>query len=245
MRQTAIDDFLDDLAGAGASLDTGTAGRVWDQTAALFAEFGFDKLIYVDAAPEGLCLLTTLPGAWADRYMDRNYAQIDPFFSHCCATFRPVSTGVAYSDRHDGLTGAQMALIREASEFGINAGFSSTLRLRGDRGAAGWNIGSSLSRREVDMLRAENEALLRLAARHAHDILTRARVATCLPRLAPREVECLTLLAEGQRTKDIARGLGLSAAAVELYLRNARGKLGAATREQAVAMAAARGVLSG
>ena len=57
-----------------------------------------------------------------------------------------------------------------------------------------------------------------------------------------REWECLRLLAQGQRNKDIARSLSISTAAVELYLRNARIKLGAATREQSVALATARGL---
>jgi DNA-binding CsgD family transcriptional regulator len=39
----------------------------------------------------------------------------------------------------------------------------------------------------------------------------------------------------GNRTKHIAQRLNLSAVAVELYLKNARTKLGAGTREQAVA----------
>lgn len=244
MPQSRVDEFLDSLQQIGQSGDFSTVDQVWDLTTAFFARNGFDKLIYLDAQPGSLTLMTTLPAEWIARYQDCGYARIDPFFSHCCTSFRPISTGVAYADRHTELSDAQMNLISEASEFGINAGFSSTLRLPGPHGVAGWNIGSSLSRAEVDALRAEHEDALRLAARYAHDELVRAQSACRVTALSPRETECLVLLARGQRTKDIARTLGISPASVELYLRNARDKLGAATREQAVAIALVQGLIS-
>ncbi|RGP36428.1 helix-turn-helix transcriptional regulator [Pseudotabrizicola alkalilacus] len=244
MPQHGVDDFLDTLSQIGRSGDATAADRVWQLTTAFFEHHGFDKLIYLDAQPGALTMLTTLPAAWIGHYQDNAYARIDPFFSQCCTSFRPVSTGVAYADRHKGLTAAQRTLICEASEFGIHAGFSSTLRLPGAFGVAGWNIGSSLSGAEVDALRADREDALRLAARHVHDMLICVQGACGAQALSPRETECLVLLAQGQRTKDIARTLGLSPAAVELYLRNARNKLGAATREQAIAIGFARGLLS-
>lgn len=236
-----VDDFLEELHGITQAQHPDSASRIWQITTAFFAAHGFDKLIYINAEPGHFTLKTSLADAWVARYQDRGYAAIDPFLSHCCATFRPISTGIAYADMHRGLSAAQMNLIDEASTFGINAGFSSTIRLKGARGLAGWNIGSSLSRREVDTLRAHSELGLRFAAQHAHDALaqTRFKTSACL---SPREVQCLQYLAQGYRTKDIARTLGLSTAAIELYLRNARRKLGAATREQAIAIVTAQGI---
>ena len=231
--------FLEELSAICATGELDAADRVWDITAAFFAQNGFDKLIHIDVAPGQFSVQTTMPDAWVALYQERGYAGIDPFLTHCCITFRPISTGIAYADQHLGLSAAQMNLIDEAASFGWNAGFSSTIRLRDAQGLAGWNIGSSLSRRDVDALRADREAELRLAAHHAHLALARARAA--LPvRLSPRESQCMGLLAQGRRTKDIARELNLSTSAVELYLRNARQKLGAATREQAIAMLGSR-----
>lgn len=237
-----LNDFLEDLQSINGTDSADSAGQIWEMTSAFFAANGFDKLIHIDAGPGHFALQTTLPDAWVARYQERGYAGIDPFLSHCCVTFRPISTGIAYADMHQGLSAAQMNLIDEASSFGINAGFSSTIRLKGKDGLAGWNIGASLSRREVDSLRSHSEAALRLAARHAHDALERTRIEKSAL-LSPREVQCLRLLAQGYRTKDIARSLDLSTAAIELYLRNARRKLGAATREQAIAMVTAQGTV--
>ena len=55
--------------------------------------------------------------------------------------------------------------------------------------------------------------------------------------LAQREVDCLSWLACGLRTSDISKKLNISDATVSFHLNNAKKKLGAATREQAVARA--------
>ncbi|WP_019954386.1 helix-turn-helix transcriptional regulator [Yoonia vestfoldensis] len=240
MAQATLDDFIEALTKAANTAPSLGVGAVWDLTTAFYADHGFDKLIYVDTRPDGMNMMTTLSPVWVARYQDCDYARIDPFFTHCGATFRPISTGIAYADRHDGLSADQVAMIREAAEFGINAGFSSTIRLHGPSGMTGWNIGSSLDRAEVDRLRIAHEAVLRLASVHAHDALRSLRHTV----LSPREEQCLSLLASGLRTKEIARRLMLSPASVELYLRNARQKLGAATREQAIAIATEKRLLA-
>jgi DNA-binding CsgD family transcriptional regulator len=53
----------------------------------------------------------------------------------------------------------------------------------------------------------------------------------------PREREVLALLAAGATDEQIAEMLGLSPATVQTHVRNAKAKLGARTRAQAVAMA--------
>jgi len=58
-----------------------------------------------------------------------------------------------------------------------------------------------------------------------------------------REREILTLLAEGATDGQIATRLGLSPATVQTHVRNAKAKLGARTRAQAVAMAMQRGLI--
>ena len=62
-------------------------------------------------------------------------------------------------------------------------------------------------------------------------------------KLNSREVEVLTLVARGQRSAQIANKLGIAKRTVDFHLDNARIKLGAATRAQAVVKAAAGGVI--
>jgi len=53
----------------------------------------------------------------------------------------------------------------------------------------------------------------------------------------------LTLLAMGSTDVQIAQQLGLSPATVQTHVRNAKGKLGARTRAQAVALALVGGLI--
>jgi PAS domain S-box-containing protein len=58
-----------------------------------------------------------------------------------------------------------------------------------------------------------------------------------------REREVLGLLARGSTDAEIASLLGLSSATVQTHVRNAKAKLGAKTRAQAVAMALGQGLI--
>lgn len=59
--------------------------------------------------------------------------------------------------------------------------------------------------------------------------------------LTLREIEVLSLLANGMRTDQIAHRIGLARGTVEFHIRNARVKLQAHTREQAIARAIVTG----
>lgn len=61
--------------------------------------------------------------------------------------------------------------------------------------------------------------------------------------LARRERECLLLLAQGLRSEDIAKRLNIARVTVDFHVSNAKNKLNAATREQAVAIVVQRGLL--
>jgi DNA-binding CsgD family transcriptional regulator len=56
-------------------------------------------------------------------------------------------------------------------------------------------------------------------------------------RLTPRELDVLTLVAEGETTAGIAARLDVSTATVRTHVENVRGKLGVATRAAMVAQA--------
>jgi DNA-binding NarL/FixJ family response regulator len=61
--------------------------------------------------------------------------------------------------------------------------------------------------------------------------------------LTRREAQCLEGLARGLDNAGISRELGISLPTVALHLINARRKLNATTREQAVARAVERGLI--
>jgi DNA-binding NarL/FixJ family response regulator len=71
-----------------------------------------------------------------------------------------------------------------------------------------------------------------------------AKATTPGGKLTQREVEVLSLLAEGLQHEEIGRRLGISSETVRTHLRKASNRLGAATRTQAVATALRRGLIA-
>lgn len=63
------------------------------------------------------------------------------------------------------------------------------------------------------------------------------------PKLTPRERDCMQAIAQGLRIDAVANRLKIMPVTVELHLRNARGKLGAQTLPQAVALALRSGLI--
>jgi DNA-binding CsgD family transcriptional regulator len=68
-------------------------------------------------------------------------------------------------------------------------------------------------------------------------------VAVDAPRLTPRERDCLAFVAEGKSDWDISVMLGVSHTTIISHVQNAKRKLGAATRAQAVAQCYILGLL--
>jgi DNA-binding NarL/FixJ family response regulator len=74
--------------------------------------------------------------------------------------------------------------------------------------------------------------------------VARTRLAPKAAELNDREIKVLTLVARGMTSSEIARELHLSKRTVDFHIDNARGKLGAATRSEAVIIAAYHGLIT-
>ena len=66
---------------------------------------------------------------------------------------------------------------------------------------------------------------------------------TSMPRLSPRELECLRALADGEGPKQIAHRLGITLRTCEHYVGAARRKLGVKTATRAVVVAIEAGLI--
>ena len=63
------------------------------------------------------------------------------------------------------------------------------------------------------------------------------------PRLSPRERDCVAFISEGKSDWEIAEALGVAETTVLTHVQNAKRKLGARTRSQAVALAILAGLI--
>ena len=120
----------------------------------------------------------------------------------------------------------------------MRAGLAVPLELHGGPRIGGFNVGLEGRKKELRGIVRGHGAEIRLGLLHTHQAILRAR-RPAVKALSPREHR-LTLLARGSQTKQIAAALGIAYSTAELHLRNARHRLGAITREQAVALAVAQ-----
>lgn len=224
-----LDDFLD-LVICETDPD-----QLWTATTRWLAAEGFDKVIHVRGGDGAPVAKTTLGAAFEGHYRDQRYDRHDPFGKYCLTAPGAVATGADYIGDYPYLSDQELEVIRSAGEAGFRAGFSSVVR-RDARGWEAWNIGSSLRRRDVEAIRRARGRDIRLALLAVRGRLGGPVVAI----LSARERQCLALIGDGFRIKSIARELGLAEVTVELHLRNARRKLGAKTRDQAVRLYQAR-----
>lgn len=241
---TRVDRFVEDLQAAE------DCDALWSICVSHFRAFGIDSLIYVcvrpDAPHDAGVARSTLPDWWTDHYLSETQIADDPLLKHC-ESFEPRLTGIEYLDLYPALPGPARRRLQDMNEAGLSSGFTSPVRLGSNRRCGGWTFGTHLPRRRFDKLYDEVALPVRLMGFYAHERLDafarRPETAgTALSgRLSARECMCLTLLAKGSRTAQIARSIGIAPITVEFHLKNARRKLGAATREEALARALVQG----
>jgi len=228
-------------------IEATSSAMVWAAIQDYFAQHGFDRVIYADLRGQTPVILDTYPDGFGQYYADVCNPRDDPFFRYCCSTLSPRQTGADYLHHYDYLSTSERQVILAARESGMRSGFSCTFHKSDQQGMGGWNIGSTLSRSEVEAIQVEHGVQLRVAALYAHERMQMLRPldgAALGPALSPRERDCLAHLASGLRTQQIADRLDIQPVTVEMHIRNARQKLRANTREQALAKAISRGLLT-
>lgn len=228
---------------------------IWDMTCNTARNHGMDYLIYMYLRPtapqDNALVLANMPDWWGDYYLEDNLAARDPFFK-TCQSFELRCTGREFlPDNARMLSGGEQQFIHEAGETGLISGFASPVRLANPGHFGGWNFGSSMQRNEFRSAFETQAQRLQLMGFFAHEHLQNELNRTTKmagtghpedparsePVLSDREKECLLWLARGLRTSQIGDHLGLATVTIDLHFKRARQKLGAATREEALAKA--------
>lgn len=219
---------------------------VWAATCRYMAKLGMDGVFYADISPKAQTVLCNVNPSWLDQYAQERYVDVDPFFRRCCRDLNLMITGADFLDRFPYLSSSERHFILAASETGFRAGIAVPFRPIGSNGVGGWHLLSTGGKDVVADVYAQHRQDVHLLCLIAHtrinDLSVNAPEAA--GRLTSRERECLSWLTAGLRNKEIATRLGIQPVTVELHLTNARRKLGARTREEAVAKAVAANCIS-
>lgn len=231
--------------------------QMWSHAIRFYQSLGIDFAIYTycrgyQHIKSDTVFLSNMHESWISLYQQKHYIEIDPFFTHCCDSYEPMKLGVEYIDGYHFLKEGERAFIKEAHQMtGYRSGISITMRRKNlgpDFG--GWNLGTRLSSKDFDTLFDKHQDTLRLASVYIHEQInvmldkdTTERAKYLEQTLTTQQIKCLQLLAEGKRTQKIADALNIKPVTVEHHFKNAKERLNAKTREQAIARAYIKGLL--
>lgn len=204
--------------------------------------FDVEHLVYhsVNSTGQQYAVLTYSP-SWVDRYLQEDYARVDPVVLGCFRRFHPVDW-----KRLDWTGRSARAFLGEAIDAGVgNQGFS--VPIRGPNGQfALFTVSHRASDSDWAKFTSEYTADLILIAHFINQKALEIERGTdfqALQNLSPREVDVLTKLAMGLNRSQAAESLDISEHTLRVYVEGARVKLKAVNTTQAVARAIAEGIV--
>ncbi len=203
---------------------------------------GVDHVVYHSVNSTGRqYAIHTYSSEWQHRYIENDYARIDPVVLGAYQRFHPVDW-----KRLDWSTPSARAFRAEALANGVgNQGF--TVPIRGPSGQfALFTVSSTMT----------DQAWSKWCEAHVGDLIVIAhfvnrkalevegdRANPASQALSPREIDALTLIAMGYSRAQAAESLSISEHTIRVYIEGARHKLGAQNTVHAVARAMAIGIL--
>jgi len=178
---------------------------------------------------------------WVDRYLEQDYARLDPVVQGCYRRFHPVDW-----KRLDWSGKQVREFIGEAQDAGVgHQGFS--VPIRGPSGQfALFKISDNRNDSDWQKYTENHVRDLILAAHFVNQKaleIERGSDETNMRKLSPREVDALTMLAMGYNRGQAAESLSISEHTLRVYIESARFKLGASNTTHAVAKGLTQGLL--
>jgi DNA-binding CsgD family transcriptional regulator len=217
-------------------------------------KLGFETFMFgMSASPElshesQNYVYTTLPIEWVTRYDQMDYVEIDPRLLKTRDSSLPFVWDQQSERGHHAKTDA---FLDDAAAHGMSSGlaieFKDTHFVRGLMALGSANPVIDDERRAAI---SQNLGDILVLGTYFHEIFRKGVVeqdVAPLGRGGPlsrRQRECLSLAAHGLTTEDIASTLGISARTAQYHFDSIRTKMGAATRQEAVAMGIAQGMIS-
>ncbi len=218
-----------------------TLDELNDQVVALRDTLDVEHIVYhsVNSTGEQYAALTYSP-EWVERYLDQDYARIDPVVQACYRRFHPVDW-----KRLDWSSKGVRNFLGEAIDSGVgNQGFS--VPIRGPSGQfALFTVSDNASDDQWMLYTEENIRDLILVSHYVNQKaleLERGTDHTPTVSLSPRETDALTLLAMGYSRAQAAESLSISEHTLRVYIESARFKLAAMNTTHAVARALSQGL---
>jgi DNA-binding CsgD family transcriptional regulator len=185
-------------------------------------------------------IFSTYPASWVIRYQEVNFAQSDPIVAAALSGNLPILWRKLppVESRHK--------VFDEARQHGLSNGISIPIH-----GAGGEKAVLSVSSHEAPEKKIKHESAVLgqicLAALYLHEAVHTLNISLSITKkvspLSPREKECLLWASNGKTAWEIGQILQISEHTVTFHINNAKRKLGATNRHQAIASAISRKII--
>ncbi len=221
---------------------------IWRHMAGYAYNRGFSSCSLVlknNAAPgkQSPEILSDLSREFRQAYSKQGLGEIDPFLLFSCRSLSAKKIVTDSLSSFPGASAIHQQFLDYASQSGATNNLGIPVRTSDCDVFGGWIFSNSENEDRFEQLYKECACETHLAAVLAYErmvaVETGCKTGSAL--LSEREIECLLWLCAGLRSAAIAGKLNISESAVNLYITNAKYKLGAKTREQAVARAITSG----
>lgn len=212
-----------------------------------YGGFAFGLLWGDPMRPEGVA--TLIGGnmvAFANEYFERDFAGADPIVRRLRTSAEPIPWSPYIAEPRLGGPDSRMADIAACLlKHGINAGVSLPAQIEAVGCRAGLSVAavSGDSAESFDARFAENGWMLRLLAIVLAQVLGRTAAMAEAGTLSSSERLVLVALGQGLRPRDIAERLGKSEHTIRNQIVSAQQRLGARTKEEAIAKALRFGLI--
>ena len=210
----------------------------------LVKEYGLSHATYLGVnipslTERSLYCVSTYSDQWCDRYVKSDDVKVDP-------VVKTGLSGVLPLDWQDLRANAQplKGFFGEANEHGVGVNGLS-FPIRGAHGeTALFSINSNATGKDWEDLKRECVRDFQIFGYHLHTrILESEGVKFENANLSPREIECLKWAAAGKTYWETGTVMNITEATVKFFIENARTKLGAVNKTQAVAKAMSAGII--
>lgn len=247
-----IADLMDDLK-------SDDKRAVWDSALAFFEQFGFHITNYGMMDKDQGNMLgfhSNMADDWMYHYMTSEYVQDDPWADHVVSN----EEHILYSREGESeliVPKGSIAekMMREVADYQLDNSLCIPIHNKLGHLITGFNLGSGLHHEAFNRMLDENMENVLLGAALINNQLLDTNPMTCKLSswygnpcyknlLSERELEVLKWLAEGDRNDRIAEKMNIASVTVNYHLKEIKRKLGAKTREQSVALAFKKGLLS-
>ena len=184
--------------------------------------------------------------AWTgEMYLEKVYPDHDPRLAHCENNVTPYFSGKGFWSRVPELPARRQMFEQEVISVGIRSVVSVPVHMPASRDWGYFGIATDFRADEFDSFYEDHGTTLHLGAITAFNCIYALVREEQIKRigLTGRERECLLWLAKGLHNDRIAARMNIRPATVDFHMANARRKLNAPTRDQALVAAIQMGLI--